>query len=133
MTSLLHPLVQRPQRWKRSKNGPLKMRESCTVCNLDFRHARADDGPAYVTILVVGHLMAPALHIAFVEFRPEPLILFTIFSVGCVTLSLYLLPRIKGAIVAYQWAKGMFGFNTERSDPLDEQGYALLGELQHFR
>ncbi|MEP5153728.1 DUF983 domain-containing protein [Planktotalea sp.] len=138
-TSALETLKERPLKssllrgWRRKcprcGNGPvlhsyLKMRESCTVCNLDFRHARADDGPAYVTILVVGHLMAPALHIAFVEFRPEPLILFTIFSVGCVTLSLYLLPRIKGAIVAYQWAKGMFGFNTERSDPLDEQGYA---------
>lgn len=54
--------------------------------------------------------MAPLLHISFVQFRPDPLTLFTIFAVGCVGLSLYLLPRLKGAIVAYQWAKRMYGF-----------------------
>lgn len=99
-------------------NGPLlrsylKMRSSCTVCRQDFTPARADDGPAYLTILIVGHLMAPSLHIAFVQFRPEPLVLFSIFAVGCVGLSLYLLPRLKGAIVGYQWARKMFGFAKE--------------------
>jgi uncharacterized protein (DUF983 family) len=93
--------------------GYLKMRESCTVCRQDLTHASADDGPAYLTILIVGHLMAPSLHFVFVKFRPEPLILFTIFAVGCVALSLYLLPRFKGMIVAYQWAKRMFGFGQE--------------------
>jgi uncharacterized protein (DUF983 family) len=83
------------------------------VCRQDLTHARADDGPAYLTILIVGHLMAPSLHFVFVKFRPEPLILFTIFAVGCVALSLYLLPRFKGMIVAYQWAKRMFGFGQE--------------------
>lgn len=91
--------------------GYLKLRESCTVCRQDFTPARADDGPAYLTILIVGHLMAPMLHIVFVHFRPEPLVLFSIFSVGCVALSLYLLPRFKSAIVAYQWSKRMFGFS----------------------
>ncbi|MGB7317817.1 MAG: DUF983 domain-containing protein [Planktotalea sp.] len=123
----LWPALARGWRRKcpRCGNGPLmrsylKMRESCTVCRQDFRPARADDGPAYLTILIVGHLMAPTLHIAFVTFRPEPLILFTVFAVGCVALSLYLLPRLKGAIVAFQWAREMFGFATSQSDPLDE-------------
>jgi uncharacterized protein (DUF983 family) len=30
--------------------------------------------------------------------------------VGTVALSLYLLPRLKGALVAVQWAKRMHGF-----------------------
>ena len=38
-------------------------------------------------------------------------LLFSFFAVGCVTLSLYLLPRLKGAIVAYQWAKRLHGFS----------------------
>ena len=75
-------------------------------------HHRADDGPAYLTILLVGHLLAPGLHIAFVVWRPEPLTLFTIFSVGCVGLSLYLLPRLKGAMIGFQWAKRMGGFGS---------------------
>ncbi len=88
----------------------LKVNDACTVCREEFFHHRADDGPAYMTILIVGHLMAPMLHIAFVTWRPEPLTLFTIFSVGCVGLSLYLLPRLKGALIGFQWAKGMGGF-----------------------
>lgn len=90
----------------------LKVEDSCAVCRQELHHHRADDGPAYLTILVVGHLMAPLLHFAFVTWRPEPLVLFTIFAVGCVALSLYLLPRLKGAIVGYQWARQMGGFGS---------------------
>lgn len=90
--------------------GYLKVQDSCSVCREDLSHQRADDGPAYLTILIVGHIMAPLLHIFFVAFRPQPLTLFTIFAVGCVALSLYLLPRLKGAIVGYQWARRLHGF-----------------------
>jgi len=88
----------------------LKVREECTVCREDLTPARADDGPAYLTILIVGHLMAPLLHIVFTTFRPDPLILIAIFGVGCVGLSLYLLPRLKGVVIAIQWARRMHGF-----------------------
>ncbi|WP_223420734.1 DUF983 domain-containing protein [Tateyamaria pelophila] len=103
------------RRCPRCGQGPLlksylKVAKSCPVCKLDYSHHRADDGPAYLTILIVGHLMAPLLHLTFVTWRPEPLVLFTIFAVGCVALSLYLLPRLKGAIVAFQWARQMGGF-----------------------
>jgi uncharacterized protein (DUF983 family) len=57
--------------------------------------------------------MAPLLHIVFVNFRPEPLVLLTIFAVGCVSLSLYLLPRLKGLIVGFQWARFMHGFSPK--------------------
>ncbi|WP_417246960.1 DUF983 domain-containing protein [Celeribacter sp.] len=89
----------------------LKVRDECPVCGEDLHHHRADDGPAYLTILVVGHLMAPLLGWAFVEFRPDPLTLIAIFTTGTVALSLYLLPRFKGMIVAFQWAKRMHGFD----------------------
>ncbi|WP_372885960.1 DUF983 domain-containing protein [Shimia sp.] len=92
--------------------GYLKVRETCSVCRQDFRPQRADDGPAYLTILIVGHLMAPMLHVVFVNLRPEPLIMFTIFAVGCVALSLYLLPRLKGVVVAFQWARRLGGFGA---------------------
>ena len=88
----------------------LKVNGTCPVCREEMHHHKADDGPAYLTILFVGHLMAPLLHIVFVQWRPDPLTLFTIFAVGCVALSLYLLPRLKGAIVGYQWAREMYGF-----------------------
>ncbi len=91
-------------------NGYLKVRDNCPVCGEDLTPQRADDGPAYLTILIVGHLMAPLLLFVFMRFRPEPATLITIFSVGTVALSLYLLPRLKGVMVAMQWAKRMHGF-----------------------
>ncbi len=91
-------------------NGYLKVSDQCTQCGQDLHHHRADDGPAYLTILIVGHLMAPLLHIVFVAFRPHPLVLAGVFCVGCLALSLYLLPRLKGVIVAIQWSRRMHGF-----------------------
>ena len=101
--------------------GYLKVRENCPVCAEDFTPQRADDGPAYMTILIVGHLMAPILMFVFVKYRPEPATLFTVFSIGTVALSLYLLPRLKGALVALQWAKRMHGFSRSTAAAKPEQ------------
>lgn len=90
--------------------GYLKIRPACPECGEAFHHNRTDDGPAYMTILVVGHLMAPLLMFAFLRWRPDPWVLTTIFTTGCVALSLYLLPSFKGALVGLQWAKRMHGF-----------------------
>ncbi|MGB8812527.1 MAG: DUF983 domain-containing protein [Paracoccaceae bacterium] len=90
--------------------GYLKVRDTCPVCGEALHHQRADDGPAYMTILIVGHVMAPTILWAFTKYRPDPMVLFSIFSVGTVALSLFLLPRMKGVLVAIQWAKRMHGF-----------------------
>lgn len=98
-------------------NGPLlkgylSVRSECPVCQEELQHHRADDGPAYLTILIVGHVMAPLLLWVFTEYEPDPLLVASLFSVGCVLLSLFLLPRLKGMIVAIQWAKRMHGFGN---------------------
>jgi uncharacterized protein (DUF983 family) len=90
----------------------LKVNDTCTVCREELYHHRADDGPAYLTILIVGHIIVPLLHFVFVQYRPEPLTLFTIFAVGSVGLSLYLLPRLKGVVIGFQWARYMGGFGN---------------------
>jgi uncharacterized protein (DUF983 family) len=90
--------------------GYLKVRDACPVCGEALHHHRADDGPAYLTILIVGHVMAPVLLFTFTRWRPDPLVLATAFSIGTVALSLYLLPRLKGALVALQWSRRMHGF-----------------------
>lgn len=88
----------------------LSVRPSCPACGEDFTPQRADDGPAYLTILVVGHLLAPLLLWVYPTFRPEPWVLIAIFSSGTIVLSLALLPRFKGAIIGLQWANRMHGF-----------------------
>ena len=92
--------------------GFLKVVDRCPVCQETLSGHRADDGPAYLTILIVGHLLAPIMIYAFVEYRPDPLVLATIFTVGTVGLSLYLLPRLKGLVVGIQWANRMHGFGS---------------------
>lgn len=93
--------------------GYLKVKEDCDSCGQVFSHHRADDGPAYLTILIVGHLMAPLMHIVYFQWRPEPWVSILVFSLGCILASLYLLPRLKGAVVGYQWARRMHGFDYE--------------------
>lgn len=91
-------------------NGYLKVADSCEACGQAFHHHRADDGPAYLTILIVGHLMAPLIHVVFTHFRPDPWVMAIGFTTGCVALCLYLLPRLKGVVIGIQWAKRMHGF-----------------------
>ncbi len=92
--------------------GYLKVTPTCPVCRQELHHHRADDGPAYLTILIVGHVMAPLFHVVYSNLRPEPLVMATLFTIGTVALSLFLLPRLKGVVVAIQWAKRMHGFGA---------------------
>ncbi len=96
-------------------DGYLTVHDACEVCGEELHHQRADDGPAYVTILISGHLLAPMLLIAFEMFRPDPLLLVVGFSIIFVAMALFMLPRIKGAFVGLQWAKRMHGFAETES------------------
>lgn len=94
----------------------LKVRDTCTVCGEELHHQRADDGPAYLTILVVGHLMVPFFHFGYVRFRPDPMVFSAILAILAVAMSLYLLPRFKGLLVGVQWAKRLHGFGNGEND-----------------
>ncbi|MEL6585298.1 MAG: DUF983 domain-containing protein [Pseudomonadota bacterium] len=94
-------------------NGYLKVRHSCPVCEEELHHHRADDGPPYLTLLLVGHIIGPAMLWFFVEFEPDPFTFLAIFSVASVALSLWFLPRLKGLIVGVQWAARMHGFGQD--------------------
>lgn len=88
----------------------LKVTDQCPNCGEVLHHHRADDGPAYLTILIVAHIIGFAIHIMWVVWRPDPWVMATVLSVGSVALSLALLPRLKGMIVGIQWARRMHGF-----------------------
>lgn len=92
--------------------GYLKVSDNCGHCGQALHHHRADDGPAYLTILVVGHIMGFVIHFMWSAFRPEPWVMATVLTTLAVALSLYLLPRLKGMVVAIQWAKRMHGFGA---------------------
>jgi uncharacterized protein (DUF983 family) len=84
----------------------LKMQSNCPSCGLALEPFRADDAPAYFTILVVGHLVVPMV-LAFEKYGEQPplwahALLWLPLSV---VLSLLLLPRIKGAVIALLWTQ----------------------------
>jgi uncharacterized protein (DUF983 family) len=91
-------------------DGYLTVRETCAVCGTELHHHRADDGPAWATIVITGHLLAPLMLMVFVALRPPGWQMALGFSVVFVALSLWLLPRLKGLFVGLQWAKRMHGF-----------------------
>lgn len=96
-------------------NGYLSVKSSCENCGEELHHQRADDGPAYLTILIVSHLGAPLLLAIYMAYRPSAMAMLIGFSVGAVVLSLALLPRFKGGFVGFQWARRMHGFGGDNS------------------
>ena len=94
--------------------GYLTVGAVCPACGTELHHHRADDGPAWATILIAGHIMAPLMLFVFVTFRPEAWAMALGFSTALVALSLFLLPRLKGVFVGVQWAKRMHGFGRRR-------------------
>ncbi|MCL4189644.1 MAG: DUF983 domain-containing protein [Rhodobacteraceae bacterium] len=90
--------------------GYLRVAERCPACGEALHHHRADDGPAYLTVLLTGKLAAIALYAAFVTWRPDPAVMAAGFAIGSAALALLLLPRLKGLVVAIQWAQRMHGF-----------------------
>lgn len=91
----------------------LKVQDHCPACREALHHQRADDGPAYLTILIVSHLGAPILLASFIAWRPSAMTMILSFGLGAIVLSLAMLPVIKGAMVGLQWARRMHGFGAE--------------------
>ncbi len=77
--------------------------ESCANCNLDFAPLRADDGPAWATILITGHLTMPFTFLLF-DIGMESVLLIIALSILFICgLSLLILPRAKGMFMAMIW------------------------------
>lgn len=91
-------------------DGYLTLHKTCPSCGEDLSHARADDGPAYLSILVTAKVMASLQLLAYQTWQPGPWVMVGAFSVGTVAMALWMLPRFKGLIVGVQWAKRMHGF-----------------------
>lgn len=99
-------------------DGFLAVRDSCDVCGEDLHHHRADDAPAWLTMILVGHLIAPLMLLTFDLFTLPQWAHAVIWPVVAMTGVIVLLPRVKGMIIAFQWAQRMHGFDKAFPDPL---------------
>jgi uncharacterized protein (DUF983 family) len=95
----------------------LKVVDTCPVCGEDLHHQRADDAPPYITMLIVGHIVVAGVLAAEEAWPQSPMWLGAIVWIWLTfVLSLLLLPRVKGALVGYQWALRMHGFGGQETD-----------------
>jgi len=84
--------------------GYLKVLKTCPRCGNDNGRYRAHDGPAYFTILIVGHVVVAPLFAAsiFGSWSPFVLLILGLPLVGAATL--LFLPFIKGGWIGLLWA-----------------------------
>ena len=88
----------------------LKTVHRCEVCGEEMHHHRADDLPAYLVVVIVGHIVVGA----FMAVEPtaelsmwQHLAIWVPVTVGS---ALALLRPVKGAVVGLQWGLYMHGF-----------------------
>lgn len=92
----------------------LKVDDECKSCGEELHHHRADDFPAYLVIVVVGHILVPILLAVETEFAPPMWLSLTVWPLIALVSTLALLQPTKGAVVAVQWFGGMHGFEESK-------------------
>lgn len=90
----------------------LKVADSCDQCGEELFHQRADDFPAYLVMVVVGHLVVPAILAVETAYAPAVWLQLAVWLPVTLIASLALLQPTKGAIVGLQWQIGMHGFEA---------------------
>ena len=82
----------------------LKVSPVCAICDLALERFPADDGPAYFTILLVGHLIvAPMLMFPIIWQAPAAIVVPSTL-IPLAGLTLLILPRVKGAVIGVLYA-----------------------------
>lgn len=84
----------------------LKPVDTCDACGMNWSEVRADDGPAWLTILLVGHVVVPVVILLTAnQWMPDwANISIAVLLTGL--LSLAFLPVAKGIFIAAIWTLG---------------------------
>lgn len=88
----------------------LKPVDRCARCGQDWQGHQADDFPAYLVILLLGHLLVPLVievNLAFAVPLAAQMIAWPSLTA---VLALLMIQPAKGAVIAYQWSRRMHGF-----------------------
>jgi len=94
----------------------LKVDDHCASCGQDFTAQRADDLPAYLVIVIVGHIVVPLALIIETNYSPPVALQLAIYLPLTFLASLVLLQPVKGAVVGVQWALRMHGFDEQNPE-----------------
>lgn len=92
----------------------LKVNDNCPSCGEELYHHRADDFPAYLVIVIVGHILVPIVLAVETDIAPPMWVGMTLWPLVALAMTLSLLQPTKGAVVAIQWFIGMHGFEESK-------------------
>ncbi len=88
----------------------LKPADRCASCGEALNGHQADDFPAYIVILLLGHILVPTM-IEINHFFDVPLLWQSmIWPALALILAMAMIQPVKGAVIALQWARRMHGF-----------------------
>ena len=94
----------------------LKVTQKCSNCQEEMHHHRADDLPAYLVVLIIGHVVVGGFMFAEMSYQLEVWQHLLIWLPITAISSLLLLQPVKGAVVGLQWALKMHGFGENPDD-----------------
>jgi uncharacterized protein (DUF983 family) len=103
----------------------LKVAERCPHCGEELHHHRADDAPAYFTMVIVGHIVIGGVLALEKAYGPPTWLQLAVWLPVTLVMSLALLPLVKGTLVALQWALRMHGFGKGRDPALPDPDPAV--------
>jgi len=78
-------------------------RDSCSFCSEKLGEFKADDGPAWLTILLTGHLIAPFLLYVSKSDTLSEWDAIMLSMILTIVLAFILLPISKGIFIAVLW------------------------------
>jgi uncharacterized protein (DUF983 family) len=85
----------------------LKVSDNCPKCGLDLARYPADDGPSYVTILLIGHLIIGPLLFFPVIWRLPVAWSVPVAVISLAVIALLLLSRVKGGWIGLMYSLGV--------------------------
>jgi uncharacterized protein (DUF983 family) len=95
----------------------LKVEPVCRSCGHDLAQYPADDGPAYFTILLVGHLIVGPMLFFPVIWEASPLYVVPATLIPLVIATLALLPRVKGGFIGVLYHLGVKASDAHLHNP----------------
>ena len=82
----------------------LKVQPECGGCQHPLARYPADDGPAYLTIVLIGHLIVAPMLLFPIVWESSPLYSLPIILGAMTAVTLAALPRVKGGWIGLMYA-----------------------------
>ena len=86
----------------------------CPACGQNWTLHSADDLPAYLVVLILGHMLVPFVVAANLRFDISTGVQMALWPGLAMILAMLMIQPAKGAVIAFQWARRMHGFSGGR-------------------